>query len=464
MYVRWDLLKRKRVIKVKVPNPRLNNKRSLNAATSAVLDSATVQRPLAGQINDVEYLEREEVLALLEIKKESLYTYVSRGLIKTAPHGDSRRRLYLKSDVEKLKSRAADRVGGTGGAAPALRYGEPIVQTWVCEITDEGPRYRGYLAVDLARDGRTFESVAELLWTGIQSPRNVAWANLCLEQDETVWLEALGKEPSSCRATDYLAMAAARMGTSGRSVYGKTNHNPIAIGTRLIQVFSGISGLLGPERRFACPPPGQFIAQTLVRGLGGNAAAVAAESAINAALVLSADNELTAPTFAARICASTGADLSACVASAIHVQSGPMQVGGTEEVEWMFDNVAAGADGERLVLSTYPTADLPCFYHPLYARDRRAEFIVSLARQLAPPRAPAIRVLEFIDRIDKENGQYPNLYAALVTLSVALGFPKGSAALIHTIGRTAGWIAHSVEQQLNGAMLRPRAKYMGARR
>ncbi|WP_194724988.1 citrate synthase [Noviherbaspirillum malthae] len=456
-------------MKVKTTNhkPNIGRRTTKTTATPQGLqDAPTAQRPLARQINDVEYLEREEVLALLEIKKESLYTYVSRGLIKTAPHGDSRRRLYLKSDVEKLKSRAADRVGGTTGAAPALRYGEPIVQTWVCEITDEGPRYRGYLAVELARDGRTFESVAELLWTGIQSPRNVAWASLCLDQDEAVWLEALGKELSPCRATDYLAMAAARMGASGRLVNGKTNHNPIATGTRLIQVFSGISGLLGPERRFACPPPGQFIARTLVRELGGNgnAAAVAAESAINAALVLSADNELTAPTFAARICASTGADLSACVASAIHVQSGPMQVGGTEEVEWMFDNVAAGADGEQLALSTYPTADLPCFYHPLYARDRRAELIVSLARQLTPAQAPAMRVLEFIDRIDRENGQYPNLYAALVTLSVALGFPKGSAALIHTIGRTAGWIAHSVEQQLNGAMLRPRAKYMGARR
>lgn len=441
-----------------------------NGRTTIVGESrrseAKAQSQFVRQINDVEYLEREEVLALLKIKKESLYTYVSRGLIKTAPHGDSRRRLYLKSDVEKLKSRAADRSGGTAGAAPALRYGDPIVQTWVSEITEEGPRYRGYLAVDLARAGRTYESVAELLWTGIQNPRNVPWESLRLEENEAAWLEHWGKENLPCRATDYLALAAARLGVARKSVNGKLDHNPITIGTRLIQVFSGISGLLGPDKRFAHPPSGQFIAQTVTLGLGGsgNATSLEVENAINAALVLSADNELTAPTFAARICASTGADLNACVASAIHVQSGPMQVGGTEEVEWMFENVAEGADGEQLVLSTYSATDLPCFYHPLYSRDPRAEFIVSLTRQLVAHQASAMRVLEFIDRIDREKGRYPNLYAALVALCFTLGFPKGSAALIHTVGRTAGWIAHSVEQQLNGAMLRPRAKYMGARR
>jgi citrate synthase len=374
--------------------------------------------------------------------------------------------LYLKSDVEKLKSRVAARSGGTAAAAPALRYGEPIVQTWVSEITAEGPRYRGYLAIDLAREGRTYESVAELLWTGMQNPRNAPWESLCLEKEEVTWLERLGEDVPSRRATDYLAMVASRLGASRRLANGRPSHDPVTSGIRLIQVFSGIAGLLAPDMRYACAAPGEFIAGTIVRGLSGarRTPAPTAENAVNVALVLSADNELTAPTFAARICASTGADLNACVASAIHVQSGPMQIGGTEEVEWMFDKVAAGSDGEQLVLSTYPTADLPCFYHPLYARDPRAVFIVTLARKVAPPHAPSKRILEFIDRIDGEKGQYPNLYAALVALCFALDFPKGSAALIHTVGRTAGWLAHSVEQQLTGAMLRPRARYMGARR
>ena len=60
--------------------------------------------------------------------------------------------------------------------------------------------------------------------------------------------------------------------------------------------------------------------------------------AIDAALVMSAEHELSAPTFAARICASTGADLHACVATAMLTQSGPMQVGGAVEVEALIDD------------------------------------------------------------------------------------------------------------------------------
>ena len=66
-----------------------------------------------------------------------------------------------------------------------------------------------------------------------------------------------------------------------------------------------------------------------------------------------------------------------------------------------------------------------------------------------------------MDRLGQNSGRHPNLFAALVIMARALGLPAGTAALINTVGRTAGWVAHAVEQRLAGAMLRPRAKYMG---
>jgi citrate synthase len=58
-------------------------------------------------------------------------------------------------------------------------------------------------------------------------------------------------------------------------------------------------------------------------------------------------------------------------------------------------------------------------------------------------------------------GQHPNVFAALVILCKAMGLPNGIGAMLHTLARTTGWIAHAMEQRLTGAMLRPRAKYMG---
>jgi citrate synthase len=121
----------------------------------------------------------------------------------------------------------------------------------------------------------------------------------------------------------------------------------------------------------------------------------------------------------ARICASTGADLHACVIAALMAQSGPMQIGGATDLEFLLQTDAAKFSGHTkpghsaLLLMK----DIPCFGHPLYARDPRADLLLELTR--------------------------------------------ACALLTNTVGRTAGWVAHAVEQRLAGAMLRPRAQYMG---
>ena len=75
---------------------------------------------------------------------------------------------------KKLRSRAVERSGGPQ-VSQSLRYGEPIAQTWISEITAQGPRYRGVLARDLVRDGRSFEFASELIWTGLPRTRDVPW-------------------------------------------------------------------------------------------------------------------------------------------------------------------------------------------------------------------------------------------------------------------------------------------------
>jgi citrate synthase len=74
-----------------------------------------------------------------------------------------------------------------------------------------------------------------------------------------------------------------------------------------------------------------------------------------------------------------------------------------------------------------------------------------------------VRVLDLIDDIEVKMNFYPGITAALVALSLSLGLPRRSANLIFSVGRTAGWIAHILEQRMAGFVLRPRAQFVASR-
>ena len=407
------------------------------------------------EVNDVQYITSSEALSVLGVRRETFYTYVSRGLIKSQHKEGTKSKLYRKADVEKLRTRAAARTG-VPTVSQSLRYGEPIVQTWISEITPRGPRYRGHLAVDLVSEGRSFEFVAELLWTGLPRTRNVVWAHNFVALDIGAILEASSRyylQVSPLRQFAFIAtcLSAMELGINDPDAPDATSN-----AKTLIQLCAGAAGILGPLQKFSIPNSGEPIARCLARGFGIGESEAAVD-VLNAALVLSAEHELSAPTFAVRICASTGADLFACVAAGLAVQSGPMQVGGTLEVERLIADVLAKSLGESLKLA----GALPCFGHPLYDKDPRATLLLDLAREYSPQPKGSDKVWSLL-REANETGQVPNIFAALVITSYILGLPPGSGAFLHTVGRMAGWIAHATEQRLTGTMLRPRARFMGA--
>lgn len=423
-------------------------------------DGARPQR----QINDVGYVDSAEAMSILGVRRETLYTYVSRGLIKTMQRAGVKAKLYRKADVEKLRSRSVARSGGPK-VSHALRYGEPIAQTWISEITPHGPRYRGVLARDLVRDGRSFEFASELIWTGLPRTRDVPWP---IPQDT--------RQPESLvrlalhSAEHITPLRLLSMLTTSLSAFEQAEEDMQTAGPatcrRLLQTLVGTAGVFGPGSRYSAPHEGEFLAQCIARGLGLKKMPDAVQ-AIDAALVMSAEHELSAPTFAARICASTGADLHACVATAMLTQSGAMQVGGAVEVEALIDALPSRLEPEdalkRAAASGFMSNELPCFNHPLYeGEDPRSVVLLDIVDRLTAqsPDTPKMRALVAGAR---QAGQHPNVFASLVILCKAMGLPNGSGALLHTLARTTGWMAHALEQRLTGAMLRPRARYMGQR-
>lgn len=412
--------------------------------------------PTASNVNDVDYLDREGALAILGVKKESLYTYASRGLIRTVTEPGKRTRLYRKTDVEKLRTRAGAK-SGAQRVASSLRYGEPVVQTWVCEITDAGPRYRGHLATTLASEGRSLEFVSELVWGGMPPLRDLPWSDI--EPKSTVDLRSFSRKQRSgfspLAALAHIAVELASVETVG----GVSPHvDARTAGVCVLNAFAGVSGNLGARGVYQPQGENEYIAERLLKGYGLTRRPEQEKllRLLNTALVLSVDNELSTPTFCARISASTGADLYSCVVAAIMAQGGPMQIGGASYLEAYLQAVLQSPRDVR-----HNGQDIPCFDHPLYNKDPRAALIIESIASLRTTSSVRTRLLRFVDRIYEDSGRYPNLFAALVILSMSLELPSGSAAFLHTLGRSAGWIAHAAEQRLSGTMLRPRARYMG---
>ncbi len=179
---------------------------------------------------------------------------------------------------------------------------------------------------------------------------------------------------------------------------------------------------------------------------------------IRAALVLSADHEFNASTFAARVVASTGANLYGSTVAGLAAINGPRHGGVTRQVTRLLDELGMATElgGER--------RDLPGFGHPLYPDgDVRAAALFAMMRE-ALPRSPELALAERLAVVVEANGgPRPNIDFATVALERVLGLPRESALALFLLGRTVGWIAHALEQAAHGALIRPRARYIGPR-
>ena len=166
-----------------------------------------------------------------------------------------------------------------------------------------------------------------------------------------------------------------------------------------------------------------------------------AARAIDAYWVSAAEHGMNASTFTARVVASTGADCAAALSAAVGALSGPLHGGAPSRVLKMLDEVEALGDAERWVTAALDRGDrLMGFGHRVYrAEDPRARVLRRTARELDAPR------LDVAEAVVLDFAQVPS----------ELFTPMFACA------RTAGWSAHILEQQREGRLIRPSAKYVG---
>jgi citrate synthase len=399
-----------------------------------------------------EAMTSREAAEFLGIKLETLYAYASRGLVKGAPGASGRGRRYTRADLEGLRARSA------GPAAGALRFGEPVLDTRITRMTPSGPEYRGRLAVELARARAPFTSVAELLWTGTLPDRAPRWPDDGpeLPTRELTKLLPRGSSPLAALALALPALAAAdplRFDAHPDAVRARAR--------RLIPRLAAAFALALDPRRLtralATSDPVRALAIAL-----GVAPSRKPLALLELALVLCADHELNASTFAARVAASTGADLYACLSAALAAFSGPLHGGASEQVEVFAREAGDSTRAAAAVADRMRRGELlPGFGHALYPDgDPRAAPLLDAALSLAP-RAPRVRTIAaIVDAMAEAGRPKPNVDVALAATCAALDLPIGMGAAIFAIGRTAGWVAHVLEQAETKFVLRPRARFV----
>lgn len=354
--------------------------------------------------------------------------------------------------------RSSSHGGHAAAAAMAMRWGQPVLSTSITEITPQGPRYRGHQFDDLIRHPGIFENVAELLWSGVLPDDPHAWDITPMRADVQSGLD--GFPNADVRLVRVFSIVATSLG--GAPLSDELRSGSIAhYSHELLLTFAGAAGVLGPTRSFLSPSTQTPVAVHMLEALGIPVNDVAVR-AINAALIVSADHDLASATLATRIAASVGAGLHACVVAGLAVQSGSALTGGCEFIE----DLLSGIDSENHLKRRIREAEqrrqrLPGFGLPLYPDgDPRAAYLIKLALDVAPESRNVRFAAKFVDQVREDLGIHANLEVGLAILSLALGLPRRSSAALWVVGRTAGWIAHVLEQRRAGHMLRPRGHYV----
>lgn len=394
------------------------------------------------------FIDAREACRLLGISQATLYAYVSRGLVESRPGADHRSRAYLRRDIERLLQRKRAGRGAARGAAQSLDRGLPVLETSISLIRPDGPYYRGRPAIAAAQTGATLEDAARLLWDCGEDdpfalPFDEGWS------DRIARIALVASLPPLERSMAALPLLALDVPRSFNAAPPVRN----GIAAALVRHNAALLVARAPSRA----PIHALLASSWKPGKRGFA------DVVRLALVVSADHELNVSAFAARVVASTGAHLHATACSGLAALSGPRHGGATARAHALIEDATAAAPRDWIAARWERGDELPGFGHALYPQgDPRAAAILAQLETSAPRAQAMQQVQRLVEAAEDVTGQRPNLDFALAAIAHVHGLPAATALVLFAAARLTGWLAHALEQQARGGLIRPRASYVGA--
>jgi citrate synthase len=359
--------------------------------------------------------------------------------------------------------------------APKGLEGVVATTSSICYIDGEQGvlAYRGYDIHDLA-DHSTFEEVCYLLWFG-RLPKSDELRSLKQRMAEERKLDASINHLLQLAPKHALPMDILRTLVSALSFYdpeyNRNDHD--ANVNKAIRLTSQLAMIVANYDRIRKGKPVVEADRSLSHAanfllmLNGAAPSKTAERALDIALILHADHELNASTFAARVTAATLSDMHSAVTSAIGTLKGSLHGGANEAVFKILKEIDAnGAEPVEYVKGLLAQKKkIPGFGHRVYhTEDPRATHLRQMSRDLGhssgdPKWFEYSQKIEDFVRADKKLNANVDFYSA--STYHTLGIEVDLFTPIFAVSRVGGWTAHVIEQLDDNRLIRPRADYMG---
>ena len=381
--------------------------------------------------------------------------------------------LFEKLSFLRIVIVVGENMSGSTGINKGLA-GLKVGSTKICTVGHEGDdlHYRGYSILDLTEKS-SFEEVAYLLIHGELPKSDELWRfSVELSQGRELLprlVEILELIPKTAHPMDVLRTTCSVMGTLEPEDNLCT---PKRIATRLLGLFPAallywyqfthasrqINLLASHEESTA-----KFFMKSL---LLRSDYPESYEQMMNVSLILYAEHEFNASTYAARVTTSTLSDFYSAITSAIGTLRGPLHGGANEAVMKLISSYNAPDAAEKGVLELLAQkAKVMGFGHRVYkVRDPRSDVIKKWSKKLADEKGDT-KLYEISERIEEVMKREKNLFANLDFYSASAyayaEIPTSLFTPIFVVSRTAGWSAHILEQRADNRLIRPLAEYEG---
>ncbi len=344
-----------------------------------------------------------------------------------------------------------------------------VGQSSICFIDGQEGRllYRGYDITDLAVMSN-YEETTYLLWNGhLPTATELHSFSTDLSVKRPVpkdVLSILTSLPRNCDAMDALRVGVAALGVFDDPMYTQ-QEKAVSIAAKMGTIVAAIHRHKHDQEIL---PPREDLgyAANLLYMITGETPSERDAKLMDVLLILHADHELNASTFAARVIASTLSDVYSAVTGAVGALKGPLHGGANEKVIEMTIEIGNPENAESYVDAMLAKRQkITGFGHRVYkTMDPRAIILKDMAQKFVKSEKER-RVLQILEKTEEMMKTWKNLYPNVDLYSgLALnhvGIPSYLFTPVFAVGRSPGWLAHVLEQYADNRLIRPRAEYIG---
>ncbi len=332
--------------------------------------------------------------------------------------------------------------------------------------------YRGIDIHELAEKS-TFEEVCFLLWEGrlprreeLEEVRGAIGAERGLPPEMLELLSSIVPHLTPMDALRTMVSALAETDPDVRDMSRPANRRKAVRLTGQIGTIVAAHHRLRQGQPVVTPDPSLGHAEDFLRMLKGSKPSAEAERAFDVALVLHADHELNASTFAARVTAATLSDMHSAITSAVATLKGPLHGGANEAVLKMLVEIGSLDHVDEYIHEKLARKEkIMGFGHRVYhTEDPRATQLRAMSKALAESSGET-KLYDMSRRIEKILNEEKRLNSNVDFYSASvysmLGIPADLFTPIFAVSRVSGWAAHVLEQYEHNRLIRPRAEYVG---